>query len=102
MALTHPRDLPETVIPWARSGPPWRSSPWTPCLLRSPGRRKPVPRGLATSRPQSRGMRGVPLLRAPRTLALAEVDALLTNRDRAIARIRLKFADDCTSVLHLA
>jgi hypothetical protein len=51
-------------------------------------------------------MRGVPLLRAPRTLAPAEVDALLgallTNRDRAIARIRLKFADNCTSVLHLA
>jgi hypothetical protein len=44
--------------------------------------------------PQSGGMRGVPLLRAPRTLAPAEVDALLramlTNRDRAIARIRLK------------
>jgi hypothetical protein len=42
-------------------------------------------------------MRGVPLLRA---LAPAEVDALLTNRDRAIARIRLKFADNGTSFLH--
>ena len=55
-------------------------------------RRNPVPGGLATRRPQSRGMRGVPLLRAPRTLprvlAPAEVDALLgallTNRDRAM------------------
>jgi hypothetical protein len=42
-------------------------------------------------------MRGAPLLRAPRMLAPAEVDAVLTNRDRAIARIRLKFADNCTS-----
>jgi hypothetical protein len=43
------------------------------------------------------GMRGVPL---PRALAPAEVDALLTNRDRAIAGIRLKFAGNCTSFLH--
>jgi hypothetical protein len=42
----------------------------------------------------------VPLLRAPRTLAPAEADALPTNRDRAIARIGLKFADNCTPFLH--
>jgi integrase/recombinase XerD len=55
-------------------------------------RRNPVPRGLATRSPQGRGMRGVPLLRTPRTLprilAPAEVDALLsalrTHRDRAM------------------
>jgi integrase/recombinase XerD len=55
-------------------------------------RRNPVPRGLATRRPQAAGMRGVPLLRTPRTLprilAPAEVDALLselrTHRDRAM------------------
>lgn len=53
----------------------------------------PVPRGLATRRSQSRpGVRGVPVLRAPRTLprvlAPAEVDALVralrTRRDRAM------------------
>ncbi len=55
-------------------------------------RRNPVPRGLATRRSQVPGLRGVPLLRAPRTLprvlAPAEVDALLaavrTHRDRAM------------------
>jgi integrase/recombinase XerD len=55
-------------------------------------RRNPVPRGLATRRPQAQGLRGVPLLRTPRTLprilAPAEVDALLselrTYRDRAM------------------
>ena len=55
-------------------------------------RRNPVPRGLATRSPLSRGMRGVPLLRTPRTLprvlAPAEVDALpgalRTHRDRAM------------------
>ena len=55
-------------------------------------RRNPVPRGLATRRPQAPGLRGVPLLRAPRTLprvlSPAEVDALmgalLTHRDRAM------------------
>jgi integrase/recombinase XerD len=55
-------------------------------------RRNPVPRGLATRSPQGRGMRGVPLLRTPRTLprvlATGEVDALLsalcTHRDRAM------------------
>jgi site-specific recombinase XerD len=54
--------------------------------------RSPVPRGLATRRPRSDGMRGVPLLRTPRTLprvlAPVEVDALLaalrTHRDRAM------------------
>ncbi|MQB02447.1 MAG: tyrosine-type recombinase/integrase, partial [Actinobacteria bacterium] len=52
----------------------------------------PVPRGLATRRPQAPGLRGVPLLRTPRTLprvlAPAEVDGLLavlrTHRDRAM------------------
>ncbi len=55
-------------------------------------RRNPVPRGLATRRPLAAGMRGVPLLRTPRTLprvlAPAEADALLselrTHRDRAM------------------
>jgi len=55
-------------------------------------RRNPVPRGLATRRPLASGMRGVPLLRTPRTLprvlAPAEVDALVgalrTHRDRAM------------------
>ncbi len=55
-------------------------------------RRNPVPRGLATRRPGSPGMRGVPLLRTPRTLPRvlppAEVDALLgalnRHRDRAM------------------
>ena len=54
----------------------------------------PVPRGLAARRPgqQRRGVRGVPLIRAPRTLPRvlepAEVDAFLaalrTHRDRAM------------------
>ncbi len=53
----------------------------------------PVPRGLATRRANARpGARGVPLIRAPRTLprilAAAEVNALVsalrTNRDRAM------------------
>ncbi len=55
-------------------------------------RRNPVPRGVATRRPLAAGMRGVPLLRTPRTLprvlAPGEVDALLselrTHRDRAM------------------
>lgn len=55
-------------------------------------RRNPVPRGLATRCPQAPGLRGVPLLRTPRTLprvlAPGEVDALLaalrTHRDRAM------------------
>ena len=59
-------------------------------------RRNPVPRGLATRRPQSAGMRGVPLLRTPRTLprvlSPSEVDALLaalrTHRDRAMVLAR--------------
>jgi hypothetical protein len=69
---------------------------WTACLLRSPRRRNPVPRGLATRRPQPRACAGCRC----RALAPAEVDALLTNRDRAIAGIRLKFASNCTSFLH--
>lgn len=55
-------------------------------------RRNPVPRGLATRSPQAPGLRGVPLLRTPRTLprvlAPVEVDGLLgalrTHRDRAM------------------
>lgn len=55
----------------------------------------PVPRGLAARRPgQRRGVRGVPLIRAPRTLPRvlepAQVDAFLaalrTHRDRAMAQ----------------
>jgi hypothetical protein len=38
-------------------------------------------------------------LRAPRMLAPAQADAL-ANRDRAIARIHLKFANNGTSFLH--
>jgi hypothetical protein len=44
-------------------------------------------------------MRGVPL---PRALAPAEVDALLTNRDRAIAGIRLKFGGQLYFISSLA
>jgi integrase len=55
-------------------------------------RRNPVPQGVGTRRPHGSGARGVPLLRAPRTLprvlGALEVDALLgalrTHRDRAI------------------
>jgi integrase/recombinase XerD len=54
--------------------------------------RNPVPRGLATRRPGQRAVRGVPLIRAPRTLPRVidpdEVDALFaalrTHRDRAM------------------
>jgi integrase/recombinase XerD len=58
----------------------------------------PVPRGLATRRAGSRpGMRGVPLLRTPRTLprvvppeaANAFLAALRTHRDRAMAEAML-------------
>jgi site-specific recombinase XerD len=60
------------------------------------GERNPVPRGLATRRPNSKG-RGVALVRAPRTLPRvldpAEVDALMTTlrtrRDRAMAEAML-------------
>lgn len=59
--------------------------------------RNPVPRGLAMRRPGQRGPRGVPLIRAPRTLPRVinpdEVDAfmaaLLTRRDRAMAEAML-------------
>jgi integrase len=57
----------------------------------------PVPRGLAVRRPGQRALRGVPLLRTPRTLprvlAPAEVDAFLaalrTHRDRAMVEAML-------------
>jgi integrase/recombinase XerD len=57
----------------------------------------PVPRGLATRRQGQRGVRGVPLIRAPRTLPRvlepAEVDAFMgalrTRRDRAMAEAML-------------
>ncbi|WP_205857828.1 tyrosine-type recombinase/integrase [Phytoactinopolyspora endophytica] len=55
-------------------------------------RRNPVPQGLATRRPHAGGVRGIPLLRTPRTLPRVltpiEVDALLAalrrHRDRAM------------------
>ncbi len=59
--------------------------------------RNPVPRGLAVRRPGQRGVRGVPLIRAPRTLPRVidpdEVDvfmsALRTRRDRAMVEAML-------------
>jgi site-specific recombinase XerD len=59
--------------------------------------RNPVPRGLAMRRPGQRAVRGVPLIRAPRTLPCVinpeEVDALMaalrTQRDRAMVEAML-------------
>lgn len=59
--------------------------------------RNPVPRGLAVRRPGQRAVRGVPLIRAPRTLPRVidpdEVDAFMaalrTRRDRAIVEAML-------------
>lgn len=59
--------------------------------------RNPVPRGLAVRRPGQRAVRGVPLIRAPRTLPRVidpdEVDAftaaLRTRRDRAMVEAML-------------
>jgi site-specific recombinase XerD len=59
--------------------------------------RNPVPRGLAVRRPGQRAVRGVPLIRAPRTLPRAidpdQVDALIaalrTRRDRAMVEAML-------------
>jgi site-specific recombinase XerD len=59
--------------------------------------RNPVPRGLAMRRPGQRAVRGVPLIRAPRTLPRVidpdEVDvfmaALRTRRDRAMVEAML-------------
>ncbi len=59
--------------------------------------RNPVPRGLAMRRPGHRAVRGVPLIRAPRTLPRVinpeEVDALMaalrTQRDRAMVEAML-------------
>jgi integrase/recombinase XerD len=59
--------------------------------------RNPVPRGLAMHRPGQRAVRGVPLIRAPRTLPRVinpeEVDALMaalrTQRDRALIEAML-------------
>jgi integrase/recombinase XerD len=59
--------------------------------------RNPVPRGLAVRRPGQRAVRGVPLIRAPRTLPRVidpdEVDALVaalrTHRDRAMVEAML-------------
>jgi integrase len=59
--------------------------------------RNPVPRGLAMRRPGQRAVRGVPLIRAPRTLPRVinpeEVDALMaalrTRRDRAMVEAML-------------
>jgi integrase/recombinase XerD len=59
--------------------------------------RNPVPRGLAMRRPGQRSVRGVPLIRAPRTLSRIldpdQVDALVaalrTQRDRAMVEAML-------------
>ena len=59
--------------------------------------RNPVPRGLAMRRPGQRAVRGVPLIRAPRTLPRVidpdEVDGLIaalrTRRDRALVEAML-------------
>ena len=59
--------------------------------------RNPVPRGLAMRRPGQRAVRGVPLIRAPRTLPRVidpdQVDALMgalrTRRDRAMVEAML-------------
>jgi len=59
--------------------------------------RNPVPRGLAVRRPGQRTVRGVPLIRAPRTLPRVidpdQVDALVaalrTRRDRAMVEAML-------------
>lgn len=59
--------------------------------------RNPVPRGLAVRRPGGRAVRGVPLIRAPRTLPRVvdpdEVDAFIaalrTRRDRAMVEAML-------------
>lgn len=59
--------------------------------------RNPVPRGLAVRRPGQRGVRGVPLIRAPHTLPRVidpdDVDALITalrtRRDRAMVEAML-------------
>lgn len=59
--------------------------------------RNPVPRGLAMRRPGQRAVRGVPLIRAPRTLPRVidpdEVDAFMaalrTRRDRAMVEAML-------------
>ena len=59
--------------------------------------RNPVPRGLAMRRPGQRPVRGVPLIRAPRTLPRVidpdQVDALIgalrTHRDRAMVEAML-------------
>jgi site-specific recombinase XerD len=59
--------------------------------------RNPVPRGLAVRRPGQRAVRGVPLIRAPRTLPRVvdpdEVDAFMaalrTRRDRAMVEAML-------------
>lgn len=59
--------------------------------------RNPVPRGLALRRPGQRAVRGVPLIRTPRTLPRVidpdEVDALMaalrTRRDRAMVEAML-------------
>jgi integrase/recombinase XerD len=59
--------------------------------------RNPVPRGLAVRRPGQRAVRGVPLIRAPRTLPRVidpdEIDvfmtALRTRRDRAMVEAML-------------
>jgi len=60
-------------------------------------RQNPVPRGLATRRPGQRAVRGVPLIRAPRTLprvidheqADGFLAALRTERDRAMVEAML-------------
>ena len=68
------------------------SSMFSFLIARGDVARNPVPRGLSTRRARDRGARGVPLIRAPRTLPRVaepdEVDALLGAcrrfRDRAM------------------
>jgi integrase len=84
----------------ARSSGDWRRSPVYEYLIVRGDcaiTRNPVPRGLAMRRPGQRAVRGVPLIRAPRTLPRVidpdEIDALMgalrRHRDRAMVEAML-------------